>query len=300
MKNTLPQYCADNTLLIPESLFGMADARPVMAHEGAAIFHKRIVTDMKDVEFYTNAPCLAFVMNGEESFTAFDHTRIKLLPGELLFMSRNLYMLSDFVSAEGPLEAFLFFFDTATIEAFLRRGVLTSEAREADHRPYKIAANVHVSRYMAALKAVYRDFKGTPDLLRAKLLELLLMIEALDDGPRLRAFLQGAKTAAAKRNIRHVMRENCLHNLSVKDFAALTGRSAASFSRDFKRQFGMTPGRWLIEARLEKARQLLLDTGLSVTEIALEVGYENSSHFIKAFKDKYGQTPKKARARILC
>lgn len=300
MTQSIPRYCADNTLLIPESLYEMADARPVMAHGGAAVFHKVIHAGLKAVEFYTNAPCLAFVLKGEETFTAFDHSRVVLRPGEMLFMTKNLYMISDFVNAAGPLEAFLFFFDQACIDAFLRRRAHASPEASFDHRPYRIPANAPISRYMAALEAVYRDVKGTPVLLQNKLLELLLLIEELDDGPRLRAFLAGAKTAGAKRNIRHVMREHCLHRLSVRDFAALTGRSPASFNRDFKRQFGTTPSRWLIGVRLEKALELIRETQLSVTEIALEVGYENSSHFIKAFKAKYGQTPKKVRAQILC
>lgn len=300
MKKTLPEFCTDNTLLIPESLFAMADASPVMAHEGGAIFHKRILSDLKGVEFYTNAPCLAFVLNGEESFTAFDHSQIRLRRGDMLFMAKNLYMVSDFVGAEGPLEAFLFFFDQATIDAFLRRRPASVSATVTDHRPYRIPASEPICRYMEALHVVYRDVESTAELLNTKLLELLLLIEALDDGPRLRAFLQGAKKAAAKRNIRHVMREHCLHKLTVRDFAALSGRSPGRFNRDFKRQFGVTPSRWLMEVRLEKARELLRETQLSVTEVALEIGYENSSHFIKAFKAKYGQTPKKLRAQILC
>lgn len=296
MKVSIAQYGNTNTLLIPDSLFDMADATPVMAHNGAAIFHKLIAQDMRNVEFYTSMPCLAYVRRGEETFTAFDHTEIRLAENEMLFMPRNLTMLSDFVNRKGPLEAFLFFFDRASVEEFLRRVPFEAKQKGFDHRPYKVGANAPVARYMEGLAAVYRDFAGTADLLRTKLLELLFLIDALDDSARLRGFLTSAQERASRRNIKHLMREHRFHNLTVRDFAALSGRSPAAFNRDFKRQFGTTPSRWLRETRLERAFALVGDSRLSVTEVALEVGYDNTSHFIKAFKAKYGVTPKKARA----
>ena len=54
MKRTIPDYCDTNTLLIPQSLFGMFDACLVMAHHDAAIFYKRIQRDMINIEFFTN------------------------------------------------------------------------------------------------------------------------------------------------------------------------------------------------------------------------------------------------------
>ena len=166
--------------------------------------------------------------------------------------------------------------------------------------PDKVGANQAVTRYMTALHEVYSELVGTPDLLRIKLLELLFLIDTLDDSKQLRAFLTSAKASGARRSISHLMREYRCHNLSVQDFAELSGRSPSSFNRDFKRQFGTTPRQWLIDARLERAMELLEETKMTVTEISLEIGYHNISHFIKAFKIKYGQTPKQSRSEIIC
>jgi AraC-like DNA-binding protein len=300
MLRTIPDYCDTNTLLIPQSLYSMSDAHLIMAHQEAAIFYKRIQQDMTGIEFFTNTPCLAFVLRGTETFTSFDDQQIKLAQHEMLFMPKNIYLVSDFVRTDGPLEAFLFFFDFDTIEFYLKRmaGSVVDIANK--QRPYKVAENNNVTRYMKALYEVYRDIKGTPDLLQTKLLELLFLIDALDDNENLTAFLTNARANSAKRSISHLMREYRCHNLSVQDFAELTGRSLSSFSRDFKRQFGTTPHQWLIDARLERAMELIQGTRMTVTEIALEIGYDNVSHFIKAFKSKYGQTPKQARSRIIC
>ncbi|MBL4673950.1 MAG: helix-turn-helix transcriptional regulator, partial [Arenicella sp.] len=86
--------------------------------------------------------------------------------------------------------------------------------------------------------------------------------------------------------------ENYLSNLKISDYAILTGRSDSTFNRDFKRLFGTTPKKWLITKRLSKSHQLLCNTELNVTQVAIEVGYENVSHFIAAYKKTYGVTPK--------
>jgi len=71
-----------------------------------------------------------------------------------------------------------------------------------------------------------------------------------------------------------------------------TGRSVSTFRREFKDQFQMTPKKWLKEKRIEKAIKLIDTQTMSVTELAYEVGYENISYFIKAFKLQTGLSPK--------
>lgn len=94
------------------------------------------------------------------------------------------------------------------------------------------------------------------------------------------------------RNIQLFMEENFDKPLTVEDYAYLTGRSESTFRREFKERYGTSPRQWLISKRLEKAKQLLQTSNMSVTEISLEIGYENISHFIKEFKKQYGFTPK--------
>ena len=298
MDQTIKQYCVENTLLIPQALDSLSDAHRVLSEGEAAIYHKLICGNMRDIEFYTSAPCLAFVLRGRETFTTHDHDEIILNSHEMLFMPRHLYMISDFVNDEGPLEAFLFFFDPAVIDEFLRSPRQNHTSRAQNTPPYKIRANDAISAYMLALHKVYRDIDGTAALLRLKLLELLHLIDALDDSARLRGFLTAARSGAARRNIGHLMKDPRLYRLNIRDFAELSGRSLSSFTRDFKRLYGTTPGQWLINARLERAYQLINETDKSVTEISLDVGYENISHFISAYKVKYGLTPKKSRPGI--
>ena len=88
-----------------------------------------------------------------------------------------------------------------------------------------------------------------------------------------------------------VMEENFFYRLSLEEYARLCGRSLSTFKRDFKKVFKSTPGRWLTLRRLQYARQLLMGSDLNVTEVCYDSGFENPSHFVRAFKNTFGLTP---------
>lgn len=103
----------------------------------------------------------------------------------------------------------------------------------------------------------------------------------------------------SKINIEDVMLNNFQYNLKISEFAILSGRSLSAFKRDFQTQFKTTPSSWLKNKRLEYARELLLENNLNVNEICYEIGFINSSHFIKAFKNKYQLPPNKFKQGLL-
>ena len=73
--------------------------------------------------------------------------------------------------------------------------------------------------------------------------------------------------------------------------ASLTGRSLAAFKRDFEKIFGIPPGRWLMQRRLEEARRLIKEDRKKPSDIYLDLGFENLSHFSFAFKKAFGKSP---------
>ena len=60
----------------------------------------------------------------------------------------------------------------------------------------------------------------------------------------------------------------------------------------------MTPAKWLKQKRLEYGRFLLETTNLNINEIALDIGFENTSHFIKSFKAYYDYPPLKFKKML--
>ena len=87
------------------------------------------------------------------------------------------------------------------------------------------------------------------------------------------------------------MQRNFMFNMSLEKLVYLTGRSLSTFNRDFKKLFHTTPQRWLTGKRLELAYYHLSEKKKKPTEVYLEVGFEDLSHFSYTFKKKYGISP---------
>ncbi|MBP5977623.1 helix-turn-helix transcriptional regulator [Brasilonema sp. CT11] len=81
-------------------------------------------------------------------------------------------------------------------------------------------------------------------------------------------------------------------NLSLSAIAAEVSMSQYHFSRLFKQSMGTSVHQYVIQCRVESAKQLLLHRHLSVTEVAFQVGFSNSSHLSHHFKRVVGVTPK--------
>lgn len=77
--------------------------------------------------------------------------------------------------------------------------------------------------------------------------------------------------------------------------ARFSGCSGGHLSRTMRQVLGLTPSFWINQQRLRRAAQLLESTGLSVSEVALESGFENLSHFHHRFLLSYGHTPLRHR-----
>ncbi|MCD8044865.1 MAG: AraC family transcriptional regulator [Tannerellaceae bacterium] len=93
-----------------------------------------------------------------------------------------------------------------------------------------------------------------------------------------------------KPDLADFMINNYKCDLSVEEFAHYTGRSLSTFKKDFARIFHETPSRWLVKKRLEEAMDLI-NKGQKPSEVYLNVGFKNLSHFSTAFKKQYGYAP---------
>ncbi len=90
--------------------------------------------------------------------------------------------------------------------------------------------------------------------------------------------------------------DNLSEPIGLDELAALAGISPYHFARSFKKATGLSPHQYIIHCRMQKAKQLLLKSKLSITDIALDVGYKDVSNFINAFRKAVGTSPKKYRS----
>ena len=101
-------------------------------------------------------------------------------------------------------------------------------------------------------------------------------------------------------SMRRIMEDNFCFNLKMEEFARMCSRSLSAFKRDFVRLYNTSPGRWLMEKRLNHALHLITNIGKTVSESAFESGFESPSHFSRAFRQRFGTSPGAVRQAALC
>ena len=135
-----------------------------------------------------------------------------------------------------------------------------------------------------------------PHLVKIKFKELLYQIMLGDQNKMLRDYFLSLGYRKQS-DIRQVMLENYMFDLSMADYAKICNRSLTSFKRDFRKIFHMPPGKWLNKERLKYACMLLLSGNDPISDIAFHSGFDTTSNFIRCFKKEYGIPPLQFRTR---
>lgn len=106
---------------------------------------------------------------------------------------------------------------------------------------------------------------------------------------------EGTQGAEVVRKVKEYIRSNLKNDITMEQIADLTHLNPDYTTRIFRNRTGMTIRGYLIKKRMERAKTLLQTTGLSVSEVAMESGYDNFSYFIRVFRQYFGVTPKQFR-----
>ena len=283
-----------NFYTLPQALYKIDGVTPLLYSSENCILHKILHDDIVDAEALIVSHSIVFVVNGKVQINTFDGEEIIVENGEMLFTPRDSYIISDYLCDGKNLEVFLLFFDHDIALSFLGNKMKKHESTKTICK-LKTSKNIHY--FFEVLKKMSFPKKEDKEFLNLKILEFLHLVLYENKSEFMRT-LQASEEHKKKRNFTSFMLEHFDKNLTVSDFASLSGRSLSTFNRDFKQKHNTTPKQWLIEKKMNKAHRLLRE-GKNVTQCALDVGYLNISNFIKAYKSIYGETPKTTQKNLL-
>jgi AraC-like DNA-binding protein len=161
----------------------------------------------------------------------------------------------------------------------------------------QIQAALHVENdvALAALfqsMRTYLSAKEKPSelLVRLKLKELVMSVLTSGTNSELADYFR-TSGASDSPSVSQIMDANFRFNLSLEEYAKLCHRSLSSFKRAFQAHFQQSPGKWLLQQRLDYSAKLLCNSSMNVSEIAFESGFEDVSHFSRVFKGRFGVSP---------
>ncbi|UEG54623.1 AraC family transcriptional regulator [Mucilaginibacter daejeonensis] len=212
-------------------------------------------------------------------------------PGDLRFFRKD--QLCRFEKEPPPGGEFL------SVSVFLSKDTLRAMSIELDLHadgPYtgdaikRLAPNKLLQNYIDSLSPYLHgsDTAIDPALTNLKVREAVMLL--LQTNPDLKNALFDL-SEPGKIDLQSFMNANYRFNVDISRFAYLTGRSLATFKRDFERIYHTSPSRWLQQQRLNDAYFLIKQKGKPVSDVYLEVGFKDLSHFSFAFKKVYGVSP---------
>ncbi|TDU91123.1 helix-turn-helix protein [Kribbella voronezhensis] len=108
---------------------------------------------------------------------------------------------------------------------------------------------------------------------------------------------QASSVDTAIEEVAQLIRQDPGRDWSVSEMATRASLSRAQFTRRFVAQNGMAPAQYLINARIDRAHQLLTETSMTITQIAAALGYADVPYFSRQYKQRTGRPPSATRPR---
>ncbi|MFP7658324.1 helix-turn-helix domain-containing protein [Chryseobacterium proteolyticum] len=212
--------------------------------------------------------------------------------GSIRFLKRNqLLKFTKQPPPGGEFQSLSIHLDQQTLQDFSLAYDVASEKKCSTNSLVVFDSSPQLKTYMDALMMYQKSGQlSDPRMVELKIKEAILLL--LQANPELKDVLFDFNEPG-KIDIEAFMSKNYHFNVNLDRFAYLTGRSLATFKRDFEKIFGKTPGKWLLQKRLQEAHYLLAEKGRMASDIYMDLGFEDLSHFSFAFKKQYGLSPSK-------
>jgi len=251
-------------------------------------------------DLWFRSDLIVHVLSGKKTWRTFDHENTAAA-GETMYIKKggshvrqyffeDFCMLGFFVSDD---------FIRRTISEFREKLSIIKNKSDTSFQVTKITNSPALTGCFQSLLHYFKE-KQPPNesLLSLKCKELILGIISNSDNQYLTNYLLEVSKLQAP-GLSEVMEKNFCFNLSLADFADLSNRSLSTFKRDFQRIYKQSPGKWLLEKRLQHAAGLLFTDKLNIGQVAYECGFEDISHFSRTFRQKFGETPLNYRKQVI-
>lgn len=215
----------------------------------------------------------------------------ELTKGSCLFVRKGANIVEQFFDSEFCL--LVFFMSDEFILETLRPLASRTLKYNAKHAPViPVQTDATLAAFMHAMLPYFtQNPQPEKALLELKFRELLLNVAHNPHNREALSYFCSLLHEPASVSLRKIMEDNFAYNLKLEEYAQLCNRSLSAFKRDFQKTYGQPPGKWLLERRLAHAKMLLLNTNISISEIAYDCGFENLSHFSRAFREHFGAPP---------
>mgnify|MGYP006108363751 CR=1 FL=1 len=220
----------------------------------------------------------------------FAGTSVAVNKDQSLLLKKGNWLWTELLDTDATYYCKLLFFSEKKLKDFLEKHTKNKEVKK-DGMPYFIIRNdTYITSYLDSLSTISEAPPVFMENLLAVKFEELMLYLLHKYGTNFETYLQSLiaeETSPLKKMI-----ESKVHsNLKLEEIAFLCNMSLSTFKRHFINEYKLSPGKWLQDQRLHKAKETLEQGDLTPSDIYLDFGYNNLSNFSIAFKNKFGISP---------
>lgn len=268
----------------------LPDELNIEASPSVQVFDYHSSREISKQQIILNKNTFSFLVEGTKE-VVFDNSTLSIDNSRFIIMKSGHCLMTEKLSDTNSYRSVLLFFSNEIALKFIRKLELNKIESADDLSVYTFSYDEFIKRFVNSLL----DISKLSNTMKNKLLEVkfeeIMLYLAEIYGTHFLYSLTTNSNDAAQKFIR-IIESNQLNKLTLKELAFLCNMSVSSFKREFEKHYSGSPVKWFQNKRLEYAFYLLNQKQKSPSEIYFEVGYENLSSFIQAYKSKYGVTPK--------
>ncbi|MGK0386772.1 MAG: AraC-like DNA-binding protein [Patiriisocius sp.] len=238
-----------------------------------------------------NKNTFSFLQEGTKE-VFFDNSSYAINSTQFLLMKSGHCLMTEKLSnLQEHYRSVLLFFSNEAVLNFIRK----FELNPTDYNPYfstySFDYDSFTKTFVKSILEISNLSKSVQkNILAAKFDEIMLYLIEIKGVDFLYSLINNSDNQSQK--FIQIIESNTLNKLTIKELSFLSNMSVSTFKREFEKHFHSSPSKWFQEKRLEHAAFLLKNKSKRPSDIFEEIGYENLSNFIQAFKAKFGMTPK--------
>lgn len=260
----------------------------------------KCVADESLLKVWSQHNYFLYVISGKKVWQTM-HAKYEVTSGQAIFVKKGANIVHQFFDKNFC--SLIVFVPDQFISHVIQQSGVPLPTDNAHVEPSDSVVRLHLdavlTAYFQSLFAFFHKNEAPPKtLLEIKFKELVLDLTLSSRNIVLCSYFKSLCNTN-KFSLREIMESNFRYNMKLEEFAELCGRSLTSFKRDFSTTYKTSPGRWLTKKRMEYARYLLETTDKNINELTFESGFENTSHFIKTFKQTFGKPPLQFKRSVL-
>jgi AraC-like DNA-binding protein len=238
-----------------------------------------------------NKNTFSFLQEGKKEIF-FDNSSFAIDNSQFLLMKSGHYLMTEKLSnIEDYYRSILFFFSNEDVLKFIRKFELNPTYSSKLYSTYSFNYDSFIKRFADSLLDISKLSTAIQkNILDAKFEEIMLYLVEFKGVDFLYSIINNSDNNSQR--FIQTIESNQLNKLTIKELSFLSNMSVSTFKREFEKHFHSSPSKWFQEKRLEHSAFLLKNKSKRPSDIYEEIGYENLSNFIQAFKMKFGITPK--------